>query len=273
MRHDGNLMDKTGVIARLLIGGGAAFLMLAGFLAYPYVHSRLAGPPSVTMVTPSSRPPGVMAADSDEIEATEAGTAVPLRTLEPSPTPSPTIASSVTPPTTPNALEAESEQPNAAPPTRIVIPSLSVDGPVVPVSTYTKEVEGEIRAAWGVPDQRAAGWHDTSANLGERGNVVLNGHNTNNGEIFRDLYTLHPGDRIIVYSEEFSRTYAVSETLILPEAGQPLEVRLANARYVMPTDHERLTIVTCHPYGSLRNRLIVIAKPSKSDMSSKPLED
>jgi sortase A len=198
---------------------------------------------------------------------------MPFRTLEPSPSPSPRITSTVAPTATWNALEDESEQPNAAPPTRIVIPSLSVDGPVVPVSTYTKEVEGKVRAAWGVPDQRAAGWHDTSAKLGERGNVVLNGHNTNNGEIFRDLYTLHPGDRIIVHSEEFSHTYAVSETLILPEAGQPLEVRLANARYVMPTDDERLTLVTCHPYGSLRNRLIIIAKPSKSDMSSMSLED
>jgi LPXTG-site transpeptidase (sortase) family protein len=134
-------------------------------------------------------------------------------------------------------------------------------------------VEGKVHAAWGVPDQHAAGWHDTSAKLGERGNVVLNGHNTSNGEIFRDLYTLHPGDRIIVHSEEIARTYAVSETLILPEAGQPLEVRLANARHVKPTDDERLTLVTCHPYGSLRNRLIVVARPSKPDMSSKPLED
>jgi LPXTG-site transpeptidase (sortase) family protein len=134
-------------------------------------------------------------------------------------------------------------------------------------------VDGKVQAAWGVPDQRAAGWHNTSAKLGERGNVVLNGHNTNNGEIFRDLYTLHPGDTIIVHSEEVSRTYAVSETLILPEAGQPLAVRLANARHVRPTDDERLTLVTCHPYGSLRNRLIVVARPSEQDISSKPLED
>jgi len=266
-------MDKTGVVARLLIVGGAVLLIVAGVLAYPYVHSRLASPPSMTVVTSSSRPPGVIAADSDEPKATETGTKVPLRTPEPSPSPSPTIVSAVTPTATPNSIGPESEQPNAAPPTRIVIPRLRVDGPVVPVSTFTKEVEGKVQAGWGVPDQRAAGWHDTSAKLGERGNVVLNGHNTNNGEIFRDLYTLHPGDRIVVHSEEISRTYAVSETLILPEAGQPLEVRLANARHVMPTDDERLTLVTCHPYGSLRNRLIVIAKPSKPDRSSKLLED
>jgi sortase (surface protein transpeptidase) len=54
----------------------------------------------------------------------------------------------------------------------------------------------------------------------------------------------------------------VTEVLILPEAGQPLEVRIENAYYVLPTDDERLTLVTCHPYGSLRNRLIVIAHPT-----------
>jgi LPXTG-site transpeptidase (sortase) family protein len=135
------------------------------------------------------------------------------------------------------------------------------------------EIEGKVQSVWGVPDGYAAGWHATSAAVGERGNLVLNGHNTNNGEIFRDLYTLHPENEIIVYSDAISRTYAVSETLILPEGGQPLEVRLANARYVMPTDDERLTLVTCHPYGSLRNRLIVIAKPRRSDRSSEPSED
>ncbi len=102
--------------------------------------------------------------------------------------------------------------------------------------------------------------------------MVLNGHNTTNGEIFRDLYTLKPGDEIIVFSEEISRTYAVSETLILPEAGQPLQVRLANASYVMPTGDERLTLVTCHPYGSLRNRLIVIATPPELRIPPDSLE-
>jgi len=110
----------------------------------------------------------------------------------------------------------------------------------------------------------AAGWHETSAPLGMPGNIVLNGHNTTNGEVFRDLYTLEAGDTIIVYSGDVPYTYAVSEILILPEAGQPLEVRLENARYVTTTDDERLTLVTCHPYGSLRYRLIAIAHPAVS---------
>jgi sortase A len=137
-----------------------------------------------------------------------------------------------------------------------------VDAPVVPVSWQTAEVDGQTQAAWEVLDMYAAGWHDTSAPLGVPGNTVLNGHNTTNGEVFRDLYTLEIGDAIAVYAGDTPYTYTITELLILPEAGQPLEVRMENARYILPTEDERLTLVTCHPYGSLRYRLIVIAHPA-----------
>jgi len=148
-----------------------------------------------------------------------------------------------------------------APPTRIVIPTLDVDAPVVPVSLQSTQVDGQTQTAWEVPATYAAGWHETSAPPGTPGNTVLNGHNTSNGEVFRYLYTLKAGDEVTVYSEDTPYTYTVSDVLILPEAGQPMEVRIENARYIMPTDDERLTLVTCHPYGSLRYRLIVIAHP------------
>jgi sortase A len=136
-----------------------------------------------------------------------------------------------------------------------------VDAPVVTVTWETMEVDGQEQPAWEVPGMYAAGWHDTSAPLGVPGNTVLNGHNTTNGEVFRDLYTLEAGDSITVYSGDTPYRFSVAEVLILPEAGQPLEVRIENARYILPTDDERLTLVTCHPYGSLRNRLIAIAYP------------
>jgi len=129
----------------------------------------------------------------------------------------------------------------------------------VPISWNTVEVDGQPQTAWQVPATYAAGWHETSMPLGVVGNTVLNGHNTTNGEVFRDLYTLEAEDAIIVYSGDTPYAYTVTEVLILPEAGQPLDVRLENARYILPTEDERLTLVTCHPYGSLQYRLIVIA--------------
>ncbi len=96
------------------------------------------------------------------------------------------------------------------------------------------------------------------------GNTVLNGHNTTRGEVFRDLHKLEPGGEILLDTEaDRTLTYIIAEKLILPEAGQPLEVRIKNASYAQPTEDERLTLVTCHPYGSLANRLIIIAYPQK----------
>jgi sortase A len=219
-------------VGKVLTWGGVLLLLLGGLWAYPYLSSRLAVLPSAPTPTPS--PPA-----ATDVPPTGTPTPVPTLTDTPIPTPTPTPAL----------------------PGRIVIQAISVDGPVVPVSWQEVEINGQMQAEWGVPDTYAAGWHETSAPLGVPGNTVLNGHNTTNGEIFRYLYTLEAGDEIAVYSGDTLYTYTVSEVLILPEAGEPLEVRLENARYILPTEDERLTLVTCHPYGSLRYRLIVIAHP------------
>jgi sortase A len=144
----------------------------------------------------------------------------------------------------------------------ISISSIELSAPVVSIGWKVQSVGGQQQAVWDVPDYRAAGWHNTSANLGVPGNTVLNGHNTSNGEVFRDLYRVELGDGITVEGEDGARyDYQVAEKYILREAGQPLEVRLENARYIQETPDERLTLVTCHPYGSLANRLVVIAFP------------
>ncbi len=240
--HNLGSAEQTGIglIARVLIWGGVLLLLVGGLLAYPYVSSRLAASPPSPAPMPSFLQPTAPLPTITSAAPTSMPTPIPTLTRTPTPTPTPTLAL----------------------PTRIVIPAISVDAPVVPVSWRTVEVDGQAQAAWEVPAMYAAGWHETSAPLGMSGNTVLSGHNTTNGEVFRDLYTLEAGDVITVYSDDTPYTYTVAEVLILPEAGQPLEVRLENARYIMPTDDERLTLVTCHPYGSLHYRLIVIARPT-----------
>lgn len=229
-------------MAQVLTWGGVLLLLVGCLLAYPYVSSRLATfPPTPTPTTPVL--PSTVSLPTFTSPA-------PTSTLFPSP-----------PPSTPTATPIPAPTPTPALPTRIVIPAIGVDAPVVPVSWQTVEQDGSTQAAWEVPGLYAAGWHQTSAPLGVPGNTVFNGHNTTNGEIFRDLYTLEIGDTIRVYAGDTPYTYTVTEVLILPEAGQPLEVRIENARYILPTDDERLTLVTCHPYGSLRYRLVVIAHP------------
>ena len=228
---------ERGFLGHILVMGGGLLLVGGSVLVSPYLRSRLETPPSSSASSPLAAAP------------------VPV---EPSQTP--TIVS-VLPSRVP-ATSTPTPTPTPAVPSHVVIPAIGVDAPVTAVSVLTTEVNGQTTAIWDVPAAYAAGWHESSAPLGVPGNTVLNGHNTTNGEVFRDLYTLEVGDEIIVCSGSVTFTYAISEVLILPEAGQPLEVRLENAQYIMPTSDERLTLVTCHPYGSIRNRLIVIALPS-----------
>ena len=240
-----------GLVAQVLTWGGLLLLLVGGLLAYPYVSSRLAAFPPTPTPTPSPPHPTTPLPTVTRVPHTP--TLLHTHTLTLTHNRTPTNQLTNQPTTIPT--------PTPALPTRIVIPAIGVDAPVVPVSWHTVEVDGQTQTAWEVPEMYAAGWHETSAPLGTPGNTVLSGHNTTHGEVFRYLYTLGTGDAITVYSDDTPFVYTVTEILILPEAGQPLEVRLENARYAMPTDDERLTLVTCHPYGSLRYRLIVIAYP------------
>ncbi|MCX7681324.1 MAG: sortase [Anaerolineae bacterium] len=230
------------------LAGGVLLLLVGAMLLRPYLGSRLANLPTAPVQTLTHTPPARPVVVTTRAKPTAFS---PLQ--EPVQTPWPTV----------------SPTPAPAIPTRIVIPAIGVDAPVVPVSVTVTIVEGQEYTTWAVPDMYAAGWHNTSAPPGVPGNTVLNGHNTTYGEVFRDLYRLKEGDSITVYAGESPYTYTVSSVLILPEAGQPIEVRLQNARYILPTEDERLTLVTCHPYGSLRYRLLIIALPDGADRGGK----
>ncbi|MFP4345600.1 MAG: sortase [Anaerolineales bacterium] len=174
--------------------------------------------------------------------------------LPSTPVATPTVVT--TPEVTPESSPAPG--PQGALPVLIQIPTIDLEAPVISIG-WAREGSASV---WQVPDWRAAGWHRTSAPLGLVGNTVLNGHNTTRGEVFRDLYKMEEGDQIFVRGEDGETyAYSVDAIYILQEAGQPLEVRLENARYIQKTVDERLTLVTCHPYGSTRHRLIVIARP------------
>jgi len=122
-------------------------------------------------------------------------------------------------------------------------------------------LQGTEYRQWVAPNYRAAGWHTDSAPLGQPGNTVLNGHHNIAGEVFRDLYKLQPGDQIFIKGDdEQVYVYEVTDVNILPEKDQPLDVRLANAQWIMPSDDERVTLITCWPYETNTYRVIVIAR-------------
>jgi sortase A len=113
---------------------------------------------------------------------------------------------------------------------------------------------------WEVADD-IVGWHETPSSPGLVGNTVLNGHHNIRGEVFRYLVDLEPGDQVHVYARDRLYVYAVTEKHILKEKGEPLAVRRENARWIEPTDDERLTMITCWPYTNNTHRLVVVARP------------
>jgi LPXTG-site transpeptidase (sortase) family protein len=152
--------------------------------------------------------------------------------------------------------------PNTFTPDRIVIPQIGLDAPVVPAVPDVVHLEGQDFRIWDVPAGFQAGWHSDSARLGEPGNMVLNGHHNVHGQVFARLVDLEIGAEVLVGGEGNAVRYRVTNRLLLPEKDQPLEMRLSNAHWMLPSQENRLTLITCWPYETNTHRLIVIAEPA-----------
>ena len=128
--------------------------------------------------------------------------------------------------------------PSPGRPSRIVIPAIQVDAPIV-----TGDGPEELKMG--------VGHHHGSANPGEAGNMVLSGHNDIYGQVFRHLDRLAPGDEVIVYCGAEAFTYRVSEKRIV----QPTEVSL-----LAPSSEPIVTLISCYPYLVNTHRIAVIAE-------------
>jgi LPXTG-site transpeptidase (sortase) family protein len=138
---------------------------------------------------------------------------------------------------------------------RLVIPRLSVDRAVVPVE-LRREAGGSLQ--WNTdalfstqnrPD--LVGQLAVSANPGEGGNIVLVGHNYNNGwfnweGVFVRLQNMQAGDEIILYTQNGGEyRYQVQRVKKVPWLRRDQEELEKHQRFLWPTDHEQLTLVTC----------------------------
>ncbi len=123
-------------------------------------------------------------------------------------------------------------------PTRIVIPKIGVDWPIVEGDSWE-----ELK--------RGVGHHIGSADPGERGNMVLSGHDDVFGEVFKDLEQLENGDPVIVYAGGHAYRYAVRAKRVV----SPAELSVLS-----PTHESIVTLITCTPYRIDSMRLIVVAQ-------------
>jgi sortase A len=130
------------------------------------------------------------------------------------------------------------DQQNSKPPSRIVIPKINVDAPIVDGVAWEDLKQG-------------VGHLPGSANPGERGNMYLAAHNDIYGEIFRYLEDLEVGDEYFVYAGDEKFRYVVKERRII----DPTDVEV-----MLPTTEPVATLQTCYPYMVDTHRLVVISE-------------
>jgi sortase A len=286
-------LEQAVVLATSLVWTAIVLLIIAFFWAYQDVQARwdeLKGLPTpVPMVlypteipTPTDTPtptPTLTPLPTDTAtpvptlspSATATATGLPPETLPETPldgrpTPTPTPDQQPSPTVLPTRITPTASPPTpssssvAGAPTRLVIKSVGIDTPVVPVVWTVVEQNGLELSVWNVADY-AAGWHQTSALPGQPGNTVLAGHHNIKGEVFRYLVDVQEGDEVDLYVGDTVYPYFVEQKLILKEKGEPPEVRRQNAQWIASTNDVRVTLVTCWPYTNNTHRVIVVARP------------
>lgn len=121
-------------------------------------------------------------------------------------------------------------------PTRIVIPTINVDWPIVQGDSWEELKQG-------------IGHRIGSANPGERGNLVLSGHDDVYGEPFRDLEKLDVGKEVMVYAGANVYRYVIkAKRVVAPNDLSVLD----------PSRNPIITLITCTPYRVDTQRLILI---------------
>jgi sortase A len=236
-------------ISTILLVAGLMLLVLGGLTFYQ--QYRPAEPPPELVQAPTALPPTPVPTQ-------------PTATLYPTATPYPTYTPYPEVPT-PTITPTPERPPADAPPSRIVIPSIGVDSPVIEVGwSVIQNSDGTFTSVWDTADY-AVGYHKTSAVPGVLGNCVLSGHNNIKGEVFKDLSEVKEGDMIYLYAEANGEmheyAYQVESAFIVQEVGASEEQRRQNAQWIAPTSDERVTLVSCWPHWNNTHRVIVVAKP------------
>ncbi|MFP4322942.1 MAG: sortase domain-bontaining protein [Anaerolineales bacterium] len=205
-------------------------------------------PPSPTETPTASPSPSETRPASRGSSPAPAQTATPIPFITPTP--------SVTPSPSPTLAYRQ--------PDRLLIPALDLDAPIESVGLQRIQIGDAVYSQWQVPEWRAVGWHASSAGLGQPGNTVLNGHHNQFGHVFRDLIDIQPGDLVRLEAPDgFARDYTIVQSILLEEEGRSTAERLENARWLLPSYDERITLVTCWPPDGRSHRLVVIALPTE----------
>jgi sortase A len=106
---------------------------------------------------------------------------------------------------------------------------------------------------------RGVGHYPGTALPGALGNMAIAGHRTTYGRPFHDIDTLQPGDRIIVETQTAYTVYTVVRHVIVPPTQVSVVAPVPQHPGRRPTERW-LTLTSCHPKYSARQRYVVFAK-------------
>lgn len=164
---------------------------------------------------------------------------------------------------TPDVSSADETSPTSSAPTTPWTPVTVDEGdPIAIIDIPELDVTKYVVAGVAASDlKKGPGHYPMSPQPGHLGNVAIAGHRTTYGEPFRDLDRLAIGDDVVV-TDVAGRTfyYRVTDTFV---------VEPDDAWVVATTDPSRalLTLTTCHPEFSAKQRLIVTAELDSSRSS------
>lgn len=137
---------------------------------------------------------------------------------------------------------------------RIMIPSIGVDAPVVPLGIHWEK--GQF--VWDTASH-AVGWYGSTALPGLGSNIVMSGHISSplrgEGSVFRRLPEVQVGDVIVLETAAGEHRYrTAARNIVAPTA----------IAIMAPTATETLTLITCYPDLIYSHRLIVRAEPASA---------
>lgn len=227
------LAKVLGGVGRLLIWAGSIILL---FVAYQLWGTNLA----------EARAQGSLESD---FEALLEAPAMTPGVDEPDGTGSDTTSSSSTSTTAPATPPPLPEEGDAV--ARILIPAIDVDKIVV---------EGVTRSDL----QKGPGHYPESPLPGQPGNAAIAGHRTTYGAPFHRVDELVTGDEIQVTTQQGAFTYRVTGQQIV----SPSEVSVLD-----DFGDNRLTLTSCHPKFSARQRIVITAELVEEPAPAPPPPD
>lgn len=166
-------------------------------------------------------------------------------------------------PAAPPAVEADSsgeavtaDLPAGRPPDRLVVPSIGLDAPLVPIEV---QQDGSLDPP---ADVDIVGWWQRSAHPGQRvGQTVLTGHTVQRGGgVMNELGELERGQEVRVHDDGRVVTYEVTKVFVYT---RPEVAKHAQELFGQDRPGGRLVLVTCTDWNgkSYDSNIIVYGDP------------